>query len=79
MKARLRADLRGYGESIPVLLPNEGKYLTEADVDRSTYVGYIQGSNPEYEGMELLLLDNKMIAVYSIDLDIEVGGTNGNR
>lgn len=70
MKARLRADLRGYGERIPVLIP-EGKYVGEEDINSSTYIGYIKSSNEEYDGLELLLLNNKLIAVYSIDLDVE--------
>ena len=70
MKARLRADLRGCGERIPVLIP-EGGYVGEEDIDSSIYIGYIETSNEEYNGLELLLLNNQLIAVYSIDLDVE--------
>ena len=70
MKARLREDLRGVGELIPTILP-DGGWLGEGDIDSSTYIGYIESSNEEYNGLELLLLNNKLIAVYSIDLDVE--------
>ena len=74
MKARLRADLRGCGELIPVLLPDEGKYVGEEDIDKSKYIGYIESNNEEYNGLELLLLNDRLIAVYSIDLDVEKEG-----
>ena len=39
--------------------------------DLRIYIGYIETSNEEYNGLELLLLNNKLISVYSIDLDVE--------
>jgi hypothetical protein len=73
MKAQLRADLRGYGELIPVLLPDEGKYVREEDIEKSEYIGYIKSTNSKYDGLELLLIEDKLIAVYSIDLDVTEG------
>ena len=70
MKARLRKDLRGVGELIPTILP-DGGWLGEGDIDSSTYIGYIESSNGEYNGLEVLLFDTQLIAVYSIDLDVE--------
>jgi hypothetical protein len=64
MKARLRADLREREVRIPTLLPESG-YVTEEDIDKSIYCG------SPYDGLELLLLNNKLIVVYSIDLDVE--------
>ena len=69
MKARLRKDLQGVGELIPTILP-EGGWLGEGDIETAQYVGYIESSNEEYQGLELLLFDNQLIAVYSIDLDV---------
>lgn len=70
MKARLRKDLRGVGTLIPTILP-DGGWLGEGDIDSSTYIGYIESSNGEYNGLEVLLFDTQLIAVYSIDLDVE--------
>lgn len=70
MKARLRKDLRGMGTLIPTILP-DGGWLGEGDIDSSTYIGYIETSNEEYNGLEVLFLDTQLIAVYSIDLDVE--------
>ena len=69
MKARLRKDLQGVGELIPIILP-EGGWLGEGDIETVQYVGYIESSNEEYQGLELLMFDNQLIAVYSIDLDV---------
>ena len=69
MKAQLRQDLKGNGELIPTILP-DGGWLSEGDIDSSTYIGYIKSSNEVYEGLELLMFDNQLIAVYSIDLDV---------
>ena len=70
MKARLRKDLQGVGELIPTILP-EGGWLGEGDIENAQYVGYIESSNEEYQGLELLLFDTQLIAVYSIDLEVE--------
>ena len=70
MKARLREDLRGSGTLIPTILP-DGGWLGEGDIDSSIYIGYIETSNEEYKGLEILLFDTQLIAVYSIDLDVE--------
>ena len=70
MKARLREDLRGVGELIPTILP-DGGWLGEGDIDSSIYIAYIESSNGEYNGLEVLLFDTQLIAVYSIDLDVE--------
>ena len=70
MRARLRKDLRGVGTLIPTILP-DGGWLGEGDIETAQYVGYIDSSNEEYEGLELLMFDNQLIAVYSIDLDVE--------
>ena len=70
MKAKLRKDLRDNGELIPTILP-EGGWIGESDIESSIYVGYVESSNEDYNGLELLHFDGQLIAVYSIDLDVE--------
>jgi hypothetical protein len=69
MKARLRKDLREVGTLIPTIIP-DGGWLGEGDIDTAEYIGYIESSNEEYKGLELLLVDTQLIAVYSIDLEV---------
>jgi hypothetical protein len=69
MKARLRKDLRDVGTLIPTIIP-DGGWLGEGDIDTAEYIGYIESSNEEYKGLELLLVDTQLIAVYSIDLEV---------
>jgi len=69
MKDRLRKDLREVGTLIPTIIP-DGGWLGEGDIDTAEYIGYIESSNEEYKGLELLLVDTQLIAVYSIDLEV---------
>ena len=69
MKARLRKDLREVGTLIPTIIP-DGGWLGEGDIDTAEYIGYIESSNEGYKGLELLLVDTQLIAVYSIDLEV---------
>lgn len=71
MKARLRKDLREEEVLIPIVLPHGMGAIGEEDIENSMYLGYICSAEGEHDGLELLYHNNQIIAVYSIDLDIE--------